>query len=306
MNKIFVLGSINVDYRMSVDRMPTVGESKLGYGFGVGQGGKGANQAVACKRLGCDNVYFMGCVGNDDNGNFLKKTVDNYGVDVSAVETTDNVVSGACLIILDDSQQDNYLVVDKGANMHVSAKNVKDFLLTNATKGDVFITQLETNLDAVQIGLQTAKQIGMYTILNPAPMCDFDKQMLNYVDLLVPNQTELQLLADTQDIATAYNSLSSYGVSLLVTLGEKGSVYVDSSQTYVCSAVKTTVVDTTSAGDTFIGAIALKKACGVSVCDAMPFASQCSAITISRKGAGESIPNVTEVNKILNQGGKQC
>lgn len=299
MNKIFVLGSINVDYRMSVDRMPTVGESKLGYGFGIGQGGKGANQAVACKRLGCDNVYFIGCVGNDENGNFLKRTVGNYGVDVSAVDTSNNVVSGACLIILDDSQQDNYLVVDKGANMHLSTENVKNFLLNNATKGDILITQLEINLDAVQVGLQTAKQIGMYTILNPAPMCQFDKQMLNYVDLLVPNQTELQLLANTQDVAIAYNQLSSYGVNLLVTLGEKGSVYVDSQQTVHCSAVKTTVVDTTCAGDTFIGAIALKKACGTQVYDAMPFASQCSAITISRKGAGESVPNVEEVNQIL-------
>lgn len=299
MNKIFVLGSINVDYRMSVDRMPTVGESKLGYGFGIGQGGKGANQAVACKRLGCDNVYFIGCVGNDKNGNFLKRTVGNYGVDVSAVETSNNAVSGACLIILDDSQQDNYLVVDKGANMHLSTENVKNFLLNNATKGDILITQLEINLDAVQVGLQTAKQIGMYTILNPAPMCQFDKQMLNYVDLLVPNQTELQLLANTQDVATAYNQLASYGVNLLVTLGEKGSVYVDSQQTVTCSAVKTTVVDTTCAGDTFIGAIALKKACGTQVYDAMPFASQCSAITISRKGAGESVPNVEEVNQIL-------
>lgn len=299
MNKIFVLGSINVDYRMSVDRMPTVGESKLGYGFGVGQGGKGANQAVACKRLGCDNVYFMGCVGNDENGNFLKSTVGNYGVDVSAVETTNDVVSGACLIILDDSQQDNYLVVDKGANMHVSAENVKNFLLNNATKGDIFITQLEVNLDAIQIALQTAKQIGMYTILNPAPMCQFDKQMLSYVDLLMPNQTELKLLANTQDVVTAYNQLSSYGVNLLVTLGENGSIYVDNQQTVTCPAVKTTVVDTTCAGDTFIGAIALKKACGTQVYDAMPFASQCSAITISRKGAGESVPNREEVDQIL-------
>lgn len=299
MNKIFVLGSINVDYRMSVDRMPTVGESKLGYGFGIGQGGKGANQAVACKRLGCDNVYFIGCVGNDENGNFLKRTVGNYGVDVSAVNTSNNAVSGACLIILDDSQQDNYLVVDKGANMHLPTENVKNFLLNNATKGDILITQLEINLDAVQVGLQTAKQIGMYTILNPAPMCQFDKQMLNYVDLLVPNQTELQLLANTQDVTTAYNQLYAYGVNLLVTLGEKGSVYVDSQQTVTCSAVKTTVVDTTCAGDTFIGAIALKKACGTQVYDAMPFASQCSAITISRKGAGESVPNVEEVNQIL-------
>lgn len=299
MNKIFVLGSINVDYRMSVDRMPTVGESKLGYGFGMGQGGKGANQAIACNRLGCDNVYFIGCVGNDENGNYLKRTVGSYGVDVSAVDTANNVVSGACLIILDDSQQDNYLVVDKGANMHVSAENVKTFLLTNATKGDVFITQLETNLDAVQTGLQTAKQIGMYTILNPAPMCQFDKQLLTYVDLLVPNQTELQLLSNTQDVAIAYNSLASYGIALLVTLGENGSVYVDSHQTITCPAVKTTVVDTTCAGDTFIGAIALEKACGTQVYDAMPFAAQCSAITISRKGAGESVPNREEINQIL-------
>lgn len=300
MNKIFVLGSINVDYRMSVDRMPTIGESKLGYSFGVGQGGKGANQAVACKRLGCDDVYFIGCVGNDDNGKFLKDTIANYGVDVSAVDEANNIVSGACLIILEDTKKDNYLVVDRGANMHVCAENVKKFLLDNATAGDVFISQLEINLDAVEIGLKTAKQLGMYTILNPAPMCDFDKQILHYVDLLVPNQTELQLLANTQDISVAHNLLRDYGISLLVTLGEKGSVYVDNTKTFTCPAVKTAVVDTTSAGDTFIGAIALKKACGVNVWDAMPFASQCSAITISRKGAGESIPNIAEVNKIIN------
>lgn len=299
MKKVFVLGSINTDYRISVDRMPTVGESKVGHDFAYGQGGKGANQAVACKKLGCEQVYLLACVGNDDSGAELKRSVAGYGVDVSAVTETDEIQSGACFIVLNDELKDNYLIVDKGANMAVDPLSVTRFLSDNASKGDVFISQLEVNIDAVINGFQTAKSLGMYTILNPAPVCDFPQELYRYVDLIVPNSTEMSLLTgESVNFNKAYEYFRVRGVKQMVaTLGNQGSVYIDATHTIECPAKNVKAVDTTSAGDTFIGAIALKKACGTEPFEALEFATRCSAITVSRYGAAESVPCASEVEK---------
>ena len=166
MKKIFILGSINTDLVMTADRMPMTGESLKGSRFIINQGGKGANQAVACKKLGGERVAFIGAVGNDSFGKDLLRSLSSYGVEVSAVSVKD-CNSGVCMILLDKSKNDNVLVVELGANERVEYEDFLDYLDSYGEEGDLFITQLEITLDATRQGLKKAKERGMYTILNP-------------------------------------------------------------------------------------------------------------------------------------------
>lgn len=302
MKRVFVLGSVNMDYTVTVKGFPHIGESKVGYGFTSNQGGKGANQAVACAKLGC-TVSLIACVGDDDAGRRLVDSIAGYGVDVSAVAVTDKAASGACMIFFDDLLKDNMLVVDRGANEHISPSYVERYLKDNATPGDVFITQLEVNPDAVYAGLAAARKIGMYTILNPAPVVRFDVSCLKNVDLIVPNEVETKLLTGisvSDGCERVYDYFRQLGVGeVIVTLGGKGSVYMGRTGIEKCAPYQVEVVDTTSAGDTFIGAIAMQKARGKRISEALDFASKCSAITVSRKGAAVSIPTEAEVKESM-------
>ena len=185
MKKIFIIGSINTDFTICVDKMPLLGETRKGHNFKRNQGGKGANQAVACKKLGCKDVSLIASVGNDEEGLNLIKEISSYGINVDLIHKEETISTGTCLIILDEYQKDNILILETGANNFVKKNYFEDYLLANAKSGDILITQLEINLDAVYDALKIAKNIGMYTILNPAPASDFDYTLFKYVDLIV-------------------------------------------------------------------------------------------------------------------------
>lgn len=305
MKKIFVFGSINMDLVMETERMPMTGESFKGRNFMTNQGGKGANQAVACKKLGGERVMFIGAVGKDAFGEELISSLGKYGVETEAVIRTDKAQSGVCMIILDKSKNDNVLLVDTGANEKITVGDFGNYLKDNAEAGDIFITQLEVSLKAVREGLKLAKEIGMFTVLNPAPAVKIGKEFLRYVDLLVLNETETALVSGTEitdrkSMEKVYDYFSALGVKeVIVTRGGKGGCYLDGTITEY-PAFKVNAVDTTSAGDTFIGAIALKKAQGRKVKEALSFASRCSAVAVSRKGAAVSIPTADEVELFDN------
>lgn len=299
MKNIFVLGSINTDLVMTADRMPMTGESLKGSCFVINQGGKGANQAVACKKLGGESVAFIGAVGNDSFGQELLRSLSSYGVGVDAVSVK-NCNSGVCMIILDKSKNDNVLVIELGANEQVEYEDFCDYLDEHAEEGDIFITQLEITLNAVQHALKKAKEKGMYTVLNPSPAVKIGEEFLKNVDLVVLNETECELIAGVsvegaEEAKRVYTYFADYGVrETLITLGAKGCYYLNGECVY-CPAKKVEAVDTTSAGDTFIGALAVRKANGYSVASSLEFAARCSAITVSRVGASSSIPTLDEV-----------
>ncbi|MDE6274702.1 MAG: ribokinase, partial [Clostridiales bacterium] len=303
MKKVFVLGSINTDLTVSADRLPMRGESLKGYGFMSNQGGKGANQAVACKKIGGGNVYLLGAVGNDRFGRELRASVQGYGVDVGALETVEDMHSGVCLAILDQSAHDNVLVVDIGANDCVDPAAVRAFLCENAEKGDIFVSQLEVNREAVREGLSAATERGMYRILNPAPAANID-DIMRYVDLIVLNETEAELICkvsvtDEESMNRVYAFFAAAGIGeVIVTLGAKGSYYSDGTSVF-CPARKVKAKDSTCAGDTFIGALAARRANGFNITDSLDYASACSAITVSRAGASVSIPTAEEVAAYL-------
>lgn len=307
MQKVFCLGSINTDFVISVPRMPLKGESMKGSGFLCGQGGKGANQAAACKKLGCGTVRFIGAVGTDSFGDELLRALNGCGVDTAGVRRVDGVGSGACIILLDESEGDNRLIVDLGANLCVDEATLRA-CLREAGPGDVFVTQLEVNPDAVQAGLTLAKQKGMFTVLNPAPAAPLPEEIYGTIDLVVLNETEALLLTGVSvtDAESAEKSAACFlhrGVrEVVITAGRDGCYYCDGDHVIHRAADDAERVDPTSAGDTFIGALISKKVRGISVVDALDFASAASAITVSRKGAQVSIPTLAEVEERLARG----
>ena len=301
MKKAFVLGSINMDLCLRVDTLPMVGESKRAHGFFATQGGKGANQSIAVKKLGLDEVYFIGSVGKDNYGKELKESLSQYGIDLRGLKETEVKPTGVCVAVFDETINDNMLFIDAGANEAVDKNFVKQLLKEKGKEGDIFITQLETNLDAVYEGIKTANEMGMYVILNPAPVTKIDESIYKYIDLIIPNETETKLLTGVEVIneISAKKAFEFFNVpEMVITLGKDGGYYINKNTIKKYNAHKCKAIDTTCAGDTFIGALAIKKAEGFEIIDSLDFASKCSAITVSRKGAGISIPTKEEAMTI--------
>lgn len=300
MKNIFVVGSINKDYTISVEKLPLIGESKNGHHFVENQGGKGANQAIASKRLGNTNVYFIGAIGDDQNGKDLKCEIEKVGIDTSMLSVKKDINTGSCLIILDESVSDNMLVVDKGANNLLDVNDLIP-LKEKANKDDILIVQLEINLNTLYEALKIAKEKEMFVIFNPAPFVKIDEAYYKYIDLVVLNETEAYLsssinVKNIEDGRKVFNYFNQFNVKhLIITLGGNGSYLFEDNVSKHFDAVKTKVVDTTAAGDTYIGALAAKLAEGKSLDEAIHYASKASSITVSRMGAGKSIPSREEI-----------
>ena len=295
MKKVFIFGSLNMDLVISCPREIMQGETLHGSGFMTNGGGKGANQATACGKLGAD-AYMGGCVGNDGFGAELIDRLGKCGVDTSAIRKIDGVSTGAAVIIIID--HDNRIILDSGAN-GVADEGDVDRLLKSAGEGDIFLTQLENKTEVVGYALSAAKAKGMITVLNPAPSDVRIADYLVYVDYFMPNEKEFFDFTGTDDIEEGSRLLTKKGVSrVVVTLGSKGYAYFDGQTMITEGCVPADVIDTTAAGDTFCGAMVTKLACGETIYDALRFANMASAITVSRKGAGQSIPTLSEVNEI--------
>lgn len=293
---IYVLGSINADFVANVKRMPKAGETMASESFFINQGGKGANQAVAIAKLG-ENVKFIGKVGSDANGEMLKNSIRSFGVDVSNLSVAD-CASGIALIIVENGE--NRIILDRGANFKITDADV-DAALKNAKSGDIFVTQLEIPLKTVEYALCKAKEKGMITILNPAPAVKLSSEILSYVDVITPNETETEILTginpvDEVHITLAVKHFYGRGIkNVIITLGSRGSAVSFGNEITLVDAKKVKVVDTTGAGDTFIGAVAAQLNRGADIVTACRFATCASAITVSRAGASVSIPTVEEV-----------
>ncbi|WP_066503340.1 ribokinase [Abyssisolibacter fermentans] len=299
MGKVMVLGSINMDLVTTTHRMPKIGETITGKTFKQVGGGKGANQACAIARLECP-VSLAGCVGNDVFGKTLVNSLDNDGVDISKIKFIDKVSTGVATVLVDDSG-DNCIVVISGANYCIEESDIKDIIEEKAY--DVALAQLEVEMNLVEKFLIESKRNGKYTILNPAPAKKLSQELINNVDLLIPNETELEILTDIKinnfdDVIRGSKMLLEQGVvEVIVTLGDKGCVYVNNKKIKQYNAYKVNALDTTAAGDSFIGAIAVGKAQGMDIDEAIQTATKVSAITVTRSGAQSSIPTKKEVEE---------
>lgn len=296
MKKIYIVGSINMDLVIESPYMPENGETITGCNFLENPGGKGANQAVAVSKLG-SNAYMVGKVGKAF-GRELKETLVSYGVNIDYVKEEEKVSSGIAVIVVVD--HDNRIILDKGSNALVD-KELIDNALKDANAGDFVVCQLEIPQESVKYAFEVAKSKGLTTVLNPAPAANLIDGILVNTDYFIPNQTETEtytgILPDNMDKAKeACKKLISLGVkNAIITLGTKGSIAYSNGEFVFANAYKVDAVDTTAAGDTYIGALTAKLSEGSSLKDAMDYASKASSITVTRRGAQQSIPYKNEI-----------
>ena len=297
---IYVLGSLNMDIVAVCPRLPKSGETMNADKYYTNPGGKGANQATAIAKLG-GKVKMLGKVGMDGYGDELIRNLASYGVDVSGVKRVKGN-SGVAVILVADG--DNRIVLDKGANYVWSESDV-DEGLAGAKNGDILLMQLEVPIEIVEYAACVAKAKGMTVILNPAPATKLPTTLLSNVDIITPNETETEIITgispDSEvELALAVKKFYSYGIkNVIITLGGRGSIVSYGTTIETIEARKVKVVDTTGAGDTYVGAVACLLEEGEDIVSACAFASYASALTVTREGAAQSIPTRAQVKEFI-------
>jgi ribokinase len=290
---VVVVGSLNMDLVMRVPRVPVGGETLNGHEFRTLPGGKGANQAVACARLGAQ-VCMIGQVGDDGFGHTLRDGLSADGIDVSGVALTAGMDTGVAMILVEDVGQ-NRIVLAAGANGALSEVDIDAHcaVIQNAA---MLVVQLEIPMPAVQHAIAIAYAAGVPVLLNPAPAALLPEVIWSQVAIFVPNETEASMLAGmpVSDTASAYEAARIFrqrGVAcVLVTLGKQGVAIVDDSGERHLPAQIVKAVDTTAAGDTFIGGLTAGLAEGLSLDAAVSLGQRASALCVTRLGAQPSIP----------------
>lgn len=297
MKNICVIGSLNMDLVVNVDTMPKPGQTIIGSNFKEVPGGKGANQAVAMARLN-GNVSMIGKVGEDGFGQALINSLKNDKVDTTYIQTAKGA-TGVALITVDKNAQ-NSIVVSPGANFEVKEDDI-DNNIEAIKNSDIVVLQLETPLNTIKYALNKAKELNKYTILNPAPAVKLDDEIIKNVDLLTPNETELEIISGVsieteEDIQKAAQIMIEKGVKeLIVTLGSKGSLYINKEKSMFKKAYKVEAMDTTAAGDSYTGALAVALSQDKNIEDAMDFASKVGALSVLKEGAQSSLPTLEDV-----------
>ncbi|MDF2963071.1 MAG: ribokinase [Paenibacillus sp.] len=297
--KITVVGSLNMDIVVSMERMPITGETVSGESIHYIPGGKGANQAAGCARLGAD-VNFIGAVGKDEFGNRMLQQMQRFGVKTETIAALEDVPTGTATIL--HTREDNCIVVVAGANAECSPEQVNRY--ADIVRGaDILIVQLEVPLSTVHQALQLAKAAGVPTVLNPAPAQHLPAELLQLVDYITPNETELALLsgrsiADEPELEQAIREWEQkYGNKLIVTRGKEGCSFLMDNRLITVPAIQVKAVDTTGAGDTFNAALSYSLASGKSVEEAAGFAVRAAALSVTKFGAQGGLPTLAEVEE---------
>lgn len=297
MKKVLVIGSLNIDFSVSVDKIPYPGETVNANSLLINNGGKGANQAYTIGKLG-GNVSMLGCIGKDEYGKQLKNDLAKVGVVVDGIYEHPSVDSGKAFINV-SKDGENAITIVHGANYEVD----EDFIMNNISyieDADIILMQLEIPLSTVKKVLEVAKDKTI--ILDPAPASDeimsFD---LSNIYLMKPNETEIETLTkvkvtDEESAAVAASKLLEKGVkNVLVSLGKNGSYLINSLGTKYFPCISSNVVDTTAAGDSFIASVALGLSKDSTLDESILFASKVASIVVTKKGAQSSIPTLEEV-----------
>jgi ribokinase len=303
-NKILVLGSSNVDLILKVPRFHDPGETITGKNLVTVFGGKGANQAIAAKRLG-GKVSFITKLGDDHYGQSYRWYLIKNGFDRNSILKHKELPTGIALIEL-NPKGDNRIIVSPGANGSLSEKDLKR--LTPLWKGiNVFVTQLEIPLTTVTAGLRMAKDHGALTLLNPSPPIRLSSDILSLVDFLVPNEWEAQYLTGlemkgNQDITKMAKRLLGMGITnVVITLGPKGLFFNNKIEEIWMDAFRVKVVDTTAAGDAFMGALAYGLSENKPIQEVLRLANAAGALATTKLGAQPSLPFKKEVEVFLSK-----
>jgi ribokinase len=295
---VVVIGSLNMDLVTRAPRLPVGGETLIGHSFATVSGGKGANQAVAAARLGAQ-VAMVGCVGNDDYGVQLRDALLVEQIDCRAVSTVADS-SGVALIVVDDNSQ-NAIVIVAGANGAMTPAVIDRFDAV-LQAADVIICQLEIPDATVGHALKRARALGKVVILNPAPASrPLPADWFAAIDYLIPNESEATVLSglsvdSLESAESAASQLIAMGAGkVIITLGAQGSLFADGQRFEHFPAPKVKAVDTTAAGDTFVGGFAAALANGKSEAEAIRYGQIAAALSVTRAGAQPSIPAQSDV-----------
>jgi ribokinase len=302
MGRVYVAGSINMDVVATADRHPKVGETVAGQQVLYFPGGKGANQAVAAARLGA-RTTLIGRLGKDSFGTELKAFLGGQGIDLGYLQETTQAHTGTAIITV--AASDNTIVVIPGSNALVSADDVS---VVPLVKGDVAVSQFEIPLPTIAAFFRRARAAEATTLLNPAPAQKFGRELLELVDILVLNETELGFLAGTElsdsdeavriiDVARQLQARADQ--TICVTLGKRGVLALAGQEEFPVPGRVVKAVDTTGAGDCFVGALAAQLADEVPLRTALAFANAAASISVQRMGAGPSMPTAAEVAAVL-------
>jgi ribokinase len=298
--RVLVVGSANVDFTVAAPRLPGVGETVTGGTLLVNHGGKGANQAVAARRLGAE-VRFIGCVGDDTSGRDIRASLEAEGIDIGGLAVTREAATGTALIVV-DGQGRNQIAVAPGANWRLALEHARS-RRDDFAWAQIVVCQLETPLETLAFTLEEARRCGAATLLNPAPVREGLPEIWPLVDYLTPNEGEAARLTgitvrDRRTAADAARTLRARGVgTVVVTLGADGALAADGAGEIPVPAHAVAVVDTTAAGDAFNGALAV--ALGGPLEDALRFASAAAALACTRRGAQPSLPTRAAVDHFL-------
>jgi ribokinase len=301
MGRVFVAGSINMDVVATADRHPKVGETVTGNAVHYFPGGKGSNQAVASAKLGAPTTL-IGRLGRDAFGQQLRTFLAAQAVDLTHVKDTAEAHTGTAIITV--AEADNTIVVVPGANALVSAEDVTGVELA---KGDIAISQFEIPQAAILAFFRRARTAGATTMLNPAPAIPFGKNLLDLVDILILNETELGSLTNTElresddpsRFIEAASILQGDGRIICITLGKRGVLALIDGKASVIAGRAVKAVDTTGAGDCFVGALASQLARGTAIRGALDHANAAASICVQRMGAAPSMPTAAEVAALI-------
>jgi ribokinase len=298
---ILVVGSSNTDMVVKVERLPVAGETVIGGTFLMNPGGKGANQAVACARLG-GSVTFLAKVGNDIFGKQALQQFQKESINTTFVTTESESPSGVALIGVDGNGE-NSIIVAPGANGLLDTRMVSQ-ALESVSAPAIVLAQLEVPIATVEFTIEQAYAKGLKVILNPAPAQVINLNVLRHLYLITPNETEAELLTgvkvvDTPSAELAAKKLFEQGVpNVVITLGRKGAYLYNASGGRVIPAPQVTSIDTTAAGDCFNGALAVGLSESQPIDEAVAFACKAASISVTRMGAQASLPYRKEVNEI--------
>ncbi len=308
-NKICVLGSLNMDMIVRVTCFAKAGETIFAQNISYANGGKGGNQAVASARLG-SQVSMVAAVGRDANGSVLLDALKAEGIDVRHVVQNPDLKTGLAIINVDDKGENN-IVIHSGANMGISTADIA-LAKSSILDADIVVSQLEIPVSIVHEGFRIAKSAGKVTVLNPAPAVEISSELLKYVDIIVPNETEASALTSVDVVCEhsaklAGEELLGLGVKVaIITLGASGAMIAIAGASHLVAGYNVAPVDTTAAGDTFIGALvgSLHTTQLNSMDDlvrSVEFANKAASIAVQREGAQPSIPSLSEVVEVYGE-----
>jgi ribokinase len=301
--KITVMGSFVVDLMGRAPHLPAPGETVKGSSFKLGPGGKGSNQGVAAQRAGAD-VTMITKIGTDLFGQVALDSFNKEGIDTKFVFQDEKYPSGTALILVDENTSENSILVTLDACGHITDEDI-EAARENIENAELFLTQLETNIDAMEKAIDIAYKKGIKIILNPAPIQPIQDELLKKVYILTPNEVEASILSgveikDVDSAREATQVLQGKGAeNVIITLGSKGALVATKETEKYIPCAKVNAIDTTGAGDSYNGALVVALAEGMDIFEAAEFANAAAALSVTKIGTAPAMPYRSEIDNFL-------